>query len=137
MEVERGEFERLRVVVDELGRTLHATRVTLQGEHGTNGVKESLNRAHAAIGKLGVSVRELMDQVAQVKEQSSTGDKDMEILVLNKLTELNEKMDQREKAAEQVHKDLVKERAVEKRWLAGQTIVILIAVLTFIGGALL
>lgn len=132
MEVTRAEFEKLRDAVDELNRSLHATRVTLQGEHGTNGVKASVNRAHSAISKLGNSVKILHDSVAELAMTSHAGDKDMEIMVLNKLTELNEKMDAREEQARLNREALDKERATERRWRVGQIIAVISLFITVV-----
>lgn len=133
MEVTRDEFEKLRTSVEALKRSLHATRVTLQGEQGNNGVKESVNRAHSAIAKLQSSVKIIHDALAELALTSHAGDKDMEIMVLNKLSELNDKMDKREEQAKLSRLNLEKERRTERRWRIGQIIVVAL----FIAGVLL
>ncbi|MCH8476364.1 MAG: hypothetical protein LAT56_00265 [Wenzhouxiangella sp.] len=122
LNVERHEFTAVCREVSEIKELLNRTRVVLHGEDGTNGIKSSVDRAHSAIKEIQNHLKILYDGIASITLQSESGDKQMEIMVLNKLQELTEKMDDKEKKAEQAHREIERERATDKRWRIGQII---------------
>lgn len=83
--VARSEHEQLRAKIESVEALLKETRITLQGEHGTNGMKSSLDRAHTAIHGLTLRIGELGSMIHALNVESLQGDKDVEIMVLQKL----------------------------------------------------
>lgn len=113
--VTRREYDKLRVKIDRVETLLKETRVTLQGEQGTNGMKSSLDRAHSAIHGLTLRVGELGSLIHDLSMSSLQGDKDVEIMVLKKLE------------AMQAH-DYDQEKK-DRKWRIGQAIGISLALL--------
>lgn len=115
-------FEYVKEAIGTLTERITSTRIVLHGEDGTNGIKSSVERAHKAIVDIQTHLKVLNDGIAAITLQSETGDRQMEIMVLTKLQELTEKMDEKEKKAEQAHREIEEERAAERRWRIGQII---------------
>lgn len=112
--ITRGEFDALREEVREVRGLLERTRVVLHGEDGTNGLRSSLERAHKAIKDVQTSVKLMSDAVAELSLTSATGDKDMQVLVIEELRRLERDMQTRSDR--------------ERRWRIGQTITLVFGV---------
>ena len=106
--ITRQEFETLRREVTDVRHLVERTRIILHGENGDNGLRSSIERAHKAISDLRNNVKIVHDSMAQLALDSTSGDKDMQLMVVQELQRLERQMQER--------------ADVERRWKIGQTI---------------
>ena len=106
--ISRDEFETLRREVADVRHLVERTRVILHGENGDNGLRSSIERAHKAISDLRNNLKMVHDAVSQLTFDSASGDKDMQLMVVQELQRLERQMQER--------------ADVERRWKIGQTI---------------
>ena len=128
--INRNEFETLRREVADVRHLVERTRVILHGENGDNGLRSSIERAHKAISDLRNNVKIVHDSMAQLALESTSGDKDMQLMVVQELQRLEHKLTEKEDVQRERDKAQKQWASRQRQWLIGQTVVIAFGVIS-------